>query len=108
MVQGRNVVWTAALAGVLTAVSVSQAQQQAIPDAPRPQPLPDLKTITPVGASVTPPSAQPSASTSDGQQAPGTSLPSTPVTNPQTPEDNFQPPPDIGARFVLAPVQVNF
>src|SRR5947199_10477009 len=107
MVQGRNVIWTAALAVALMAVSVSQAQppaqQQAIPDAPRPQPLPDLKTITPVGASVTPPPAQASASTSDGQQAPGTSLPSSPAARtPQTADDNFQAPPETGAtKFVL-------
>jgi VWFA-related protein len=114
MVQGRNVIWTAALAAALTAVSFSQAQppaqQQAIPDAPHPQPLPDLKTITPVGASVTPPPPQPVASSSDGQQAPGTSLPSSPATSPQTPDDNFQAPPEVGGkdRFVLPSVQVNF
>ena len=113
MVQGRNVIWTAALAMVLTAVSVSQAQppaqQQTIPDAPRPQPLPDLKTITPVGAPVTPPPALPSTSASDGQQAPGTSLPSSPAATSQTPDDNFQAPPETGAtKFVLPSVQVNF
>ena len=94
MVQGKRVIWTAALALAVTALAGAPAQQQgsqqqgsqqqasgaaqqnAIPDAPHAQTLPNLKTITPVGAAVTAPAALPTESDSDGQKAPGTSLPS--------------------------------
>ena len=92
MVHGRISIWTASLvcaATVAGATSLLAAprqqtqggappQQQGIPDAPRPQTLPRLNTITPVGAAVTPPAPLPTESTSDGQRAPGTSLPSSP------------------------------
>jgi VWFA-related protein len=114
MVQGKNVIWTAALvmavAAVVVAPSVVPAQQQtsqqAIPDAPRPQALPDLRTITPVGASVTPPASAASAP-EPGQAAPGSSLPSAPAPGAQAGEDEQTP--DQGAKaFVLPSVQVNF
>ncbi|MEO7028947.1 MAG: VWA domain-containing protein [Acidobacteriaceae bacterium] len=126
MVQGRNVIWTATLAVALTAVAAvafaataqqkataqqqttAPMQQQAIPDAPRPQTLPDLRTITPVGASVTPPAALPTESPSDGQAAPGTSLPSVPAPVSQVSEQDQAPPLQGKDAFVLPSVQVNF
>jgi VWFA-related protein len=86
MVYGRKLIWTAALLSALTAVGAAaqpQAptqQQQPIPDAPRPQALPDLRTITPAGASVTPPAAD---STTDSPTAPQTNTPAAPSMSAQ-------------------------
>jgi VWFA-related protein len=123
MVQGRKVIWTAArvlgLAGAAAAVFTAIAQpapaaqqqastQQAIPDAPRAQALPDLRTITPVGAAITPPAPQP-PSASDGQATPPTSL-SKPATGAQTKEDQDTevPPPAQGPNAFRIVTNVNF
>jgi len=71
-------------------------QQQAIPDAPRPQPtLPDSGAITP-GKGTTPDSTgAPSSSTAihpdDQQDAPGTTLKSSPTTGTAHPDDQTAP-----------------
>jgi VWFA-related protein len=115
MVYGKKLIWIAASMLALPMVLVAQPQQapasaqpQAIPDAPRPQALPDLRTITPVGAAVTPPPA--TSTTADGQQAPGTSLPSTPATAPQTKDEDQAPelPPQGDGPKTVINVPVNF
>jgi VWFA-related protein len=113
MVYGRNVIWTAALVSALTAVgpAVAQpqapAQQQTIPDAPRSQALPNLRTITPVGPAVPPPA--PVADTSnDGQAAPGTSLPSTSSPNAQANDQEQGPPPLQNKDSFSIVIQTNF
>jgi VWFA-related protein len=105
MVYGKNMIWTAAL--LLAALPVATAtaqpqtaqapaqQKQDIPDAPRPQILPDLKTITPAGAAITAP-------------APVEQAPATAPTAPQQPDEDQGPPPDPTAHlFTLAPINVN-
>jgi len=77
-------------------------QQQQIPDAPKPQTLPKLNSITPVGPAL--PSAP--APAPDAQQVPS-SLPSTPAT--QDPDDMGLPevpPPGEGVK-AFGRVQVN-
>jgi len=76
-----------ALAGAGTAVqaqdtTTAAASQQNVPDAPRPQALPQLKTITPVGPALpdAPPPANTGAPAKDDQLAVPSSLPSTPQT----------------------------
>ena len=89
------------------------AQQQPIPDAPKPQTLPALNNVTP-GIGTTP-TSNGDASTSNtpaDPNAPGASLPD---SKPQTHADDG-PPPDVtenqpGAglkAFTIAPVNVNF
>jgi len=87
--------------------------QQSIPDAPRPQTLPQLNTITPVGSTVpnAPPPANAGAPAKDDQLAPPSSLPSTPQS---APSQDDGPPPEVVAAgegektFRLAAVHVNF
>jgi VWFA-related protein len=91
-------------------------QQQAIPDAPRPQPtLPDSGAITP-GKGATPDSTgAPSSTTThpdDQQDAPGTTLKSSPTTGTANPDD--QAPPELPAPgqapqvFTIRGAGVNF
>ena len=109
MVYGRNLIWTAALVSALTSAAVAVAQpqpqapvqQQAIPDAPRPQALPDLKTITPVA-----PAAPEPAPAADGQQAPGAKIP-TPPADLNTDQDQG-PPPLQGKDSFTIHVETNF
>jgi VWFA-related protein len=123
MVQGKNVILTAALVLAASAVTVAPAQQQAsnqlpqapasqqqaIPDAPHSQTLPDLKTITPIGPAIAPDAESTSNQPADGQKAPGSTLPSTPAAPAQPDDPDQGPPPDLGAKaFVLPSVQVNF
>lgn len=114
MVLGRNAIWAGIRVGAVALVGFSAAvvaqppaqqdskQQdskqpaQQIPDAPRPQMLPDLKTITPAGASVTAPTTPP-----DGEAVP-TSLPSSPAQK-QDPDEGpppLIPPPGQGANVI--------
>jgi VWFA-related protein len=61
------------------------SQQQQIPDAPRPQTLPTLRTLTPTSAAL-PDSPAPQADSTNAQQTtPGSTLPSAPKA--QSPED---------------------
>jgi VWFA-related protein len=114
MVYGRNVIWTAALVSALIAVgpAVAQpqapAQQQTIPDAPRSQALPNLRTITPVGPAVPPPA--PVADTSNGgQAAPGTTPPPASDQSAPSGDQDQTAAPDLGVNsFKLPAVQVNF
>jgi VWFA-related protein len=114
MVLGKNVIWAGtlglglgfAVAAASTASaqppaasqSASSAQQQNIPDAPRPQTLPDLKTITPVGAAITAPEPPPPA-----EAAPGSALPSSPrqTTKPGEEEAPELPPAGQGPAYTI-------
>jgi VWFA-related protein len=78
----------------------SPASQQGIPNAPAPQTLPRLNTITPAGPAVPegsgPRPATPDAAAKDnGGIAPGSTLPSAPTPTAQT--TNQEPPPEIPA-----------
>jgi len=102
MVYGNKMIWTAALLlaaspAALTAQPQAPAQQkQDIPDAPRPQTLPDLKTITPVGAAIATPAPT--------QQAAPAPVP----TVAQQPDEDQGPPPDPTAHlFTLGAINVN-
>ena len=131
MVFGKQTVWvgalTVALAGfgpgfdlAICAQNPQQStpgtQQQNVPDAPRPQTLPQLNTITPVVALPdAPPPDQTStteAPASDGQKAVGSTLPSTPTSGTQTPADDDNagaPPPTLGEGSIpMYHVHVNF
>jgi len=101
MVYGNKMIWTAALLLAASPVAMTarpQApaqQKQDIPDAPRPQALPDLKTITPVGAAITPP-------------APVEQTAPTPVpTVAQQPDEDQGPPPDPSAHGFTLQTNVN-
>jgi len=93
--------------------ATQQAQQQ-IPDAPKPQTLPTLNTITPVGQTIpdAPPPANAGAPAKNDQLEPGTSLPAS--ATPAVAAQDDGPAPDLpapgeGAKvFRLAPVNVNF
>lgn len=88
----------------------AQPQQQSIPDAPKPQTLPDLRTITPPAPATPETPAETPAQADDKfqQKAPGTSLPATTVQS-QEPDDNegAPPPPKDRNSYVLRPVEVN-
>jgi VWFA-related protein len=104
MVYGKNLIWTAALLFaaspvVMTAQPQTQApaqQKQDIPDAPRPQTLPDLKTITPIGASVTAPAPV--------AQAPAAPTPAAA----QQPDEDQGPPPEPGIGAFHLVTNINF
>lgn len=105
MVYGKNMIWTAALLFAASPVAMTaqpqttQApaqQKQDIPDAPRPQTLPDLKTITPVGASVTAPAPV--------QQAAPTPVPAAA----QQPDEDTGPPPEKDAHSFTIVTNINF
>jgi len=88
------------------------ANQQSIPDAPRPQALPQLNAITPVGPTLpdAPPPANVGAPAKDDQLAPPSSLPSTPQSAPdpdQGPPPELPAPGEAGKTFRLAAVHVN-
>jgi VWFA-related protein len=107
------------------AATPQQGQQNSVPDAPRPQTLPQLNTITPLapaapaaqgGAVPNAPTPQADAASPDnGGGEPGTTLPSTSTANssptttadPQTPGDSQAGAPPA-AHFDLGVVQVNF
>ena len=108
MVQGKQVVFTGALAialgaGLVAQQSTGTQQQQSIPDAPRPQTLPKLNTITPVGPAVTAPAPIPEA------PAVGSTLPSSPAARPvdEEPEPDI-PPPGRGPEAFRLIVNTNF
>jgi VWFA-related protein len=100
--------------------SAELAQQQAIPDAPKPQTaLPDLGSVTPGKGStsnpvLTTPTTGNSGSGEDQAAPPGTSLPLGPPRDPGSAEKDDQPPPDVpppgqGAHDVATlSVTVNF
>jgi len=93
----------------------SPNQQQSIPDAPRPQALPNLTPLTPVGPALpnAPSAPAPTATTDNGGVAPGTALPSTPAPSAAAQADAQEeseqgPPPDMTGVKSLGTVQVNF
>ena len=127
MVFGKQTVWVGALTVALVGFgagfgsemqgqSSSSTPQQNVPDAPRPQALPQLNTITPVGAALPSAPAPQASSTpaeapaSDGQTAPGTTLPSSPAPSAQVPDsDNEGAPPPRGADAIpVMRVHVNY
>jgi VWFA-related protein len=91
MEQGKQNMMLGALAVALTMVSVpvvaqpttpqhqTTPQQQSIPDAPRPQTLPNLTPLTPVGPALPNAPAPAPQTTDNGEPAPATALPSTPA-----------------------------
>ncbi len=107
MVYGNKMIWTAALLlaaspVVMTSQPAQQQtppapaqQKQDIPDAPRPQALPELKTITPIGAAITPPAPVEEAAPT----------PATPAA--QQPDDDQGPPPDPGIGSFRISTNVN-
>jgi VWFA-related protein len=109
MVYGKKIIWTAALVLTATSVAIAPAQQQQtqqapaqqkqdIPDAPRPQVLPNLNTITPVGAAITPPAPETPTPTA----APA------PTAAAQVPEEDQGPPPDMGLNGFKIVQNINF
>lgn len=111
MEYNKQIVWTAALALAAMAATAAYAQQP-IPDAPRPQTLPDLRTITPAAPAV-PETAAASPNndkTGDDFQktAPGTSLPTGAAAPGQEQDDNMgAPPPPASRDSYVERVQVN-
>ena len=94
MVQGTKKMGAAAIttaAAVMAVLAAGQTaaaqppapQQQAIPDAPRPQALPKLNSITPVSTAVpdAPPAAPPTNASTDGQSNVPSALSSSPATS---------------------------
>ncbi|HLI76889.1 MAG TPA: VWA domain-containing protein [Acidobacteriaceae bacterium] len=93
--------------GVFCAGAAAVAQAPGVPDAPAPQTLPRLNTITPT-APATPNAPLPSAPVAQPTTpAPGSTLPSTPAPTPQAQEDaDSGPPPESHAATIVR--QVNF
>lgn len=110
MVYGKNMMWTAALALAAAATTLTAQQKQSIPDAPRPQTLPDLRTITPTAPAV--PESTSTATPEDAGQpnAPGSTLPSSPQSNtPPPPDDNDgAPPPQRTGESFRIRIESNF
>jgi VWFA-related protein len=114
LASGRIWQWTVGL-GLLCAGTGVHAQS-GVPDAPTPQTLPRLNTITPTAPAVPnapapQPSAKPVPDTANDGVAPGNALPSAPAPTAQTPAaaqddaDQGPPPESHAARIVQ---QVNF
>jgi len=88
--------------------------QESIPDAPRPQALPQINTITPVGPALpdAPPPANTGAPAKDDQLAPPSTLPSTPKSTEAAQDDGPAPelpaPGQAGTAYRLDAVHVNF
>lgn len=78
----------------------SQAGQQQVPDAPHPQTLPDLRSITPVGSALPP--KQAGAPDISGQTIPSSSTPST-----QLKQDEDQGPPPASTSSAANRLTVN-
>jgi VWFA-related protein len=98
------------LAGALAGMLLSQqavSQQQSIPDAPKPQALPDLGSIAPgKGTTLT---SNGNSTPADGQNAPQSQLPAQPTTHPDDGPPPEVAPPGQGAKmFTLAGPTVNF
>jgi VWFA-related protein len=97
----------------IPAVAQPPAQQQNIPDAPKPQALPNLTPLTPVGPALPNASAPVPQATDNGQPAPGTALPSTPAPTAEAQqeakdESDAGPAPDMTGVQALKTVFVNF
>jgi VWFA-related protein len=100
MTLGKQTMWVGGLALALAAatgkasgqnapLAGTQSTQQSVPNAPEPQTLPELNTITPVAA------ALPSAPAPNGGVNAGAGLPSAPAPTPQAEEEG--PPPESSA-----------
>lgn len=100
MVLARQGFWVGVIAAGLVSVgslaagqaSQAQQQQQQVPDAPKPQALPNLNTITPIGAALPANASTSSTPAAPDANAPGTSLPSTPAPTAAAQEDAQQGP----------------
>ncbi len=100
-----SVAGLAAKAGQTAAPQQQTPAQQPVPDAPVPQTLPRLNTITPVGAAL-PPAPVPQTPAATDPNAPGTSLPSSPAPTAQAAEDDGPPPAEHPTSSLV--VNVNF
>jgi VWFA-related protein len=122
MKQGKQnaVVVVMALAAAMVCLPMSaqppapQSQQQAIPDAPKPQALPSLTPLNSVGPAL-PKAPEPTTpkTTDNGGVAPGTALPSTPAPTADAQQatkddDDAGPPPDMTGVKSIGTVFVNF
>jgi VWFA-related protein len=115
MVLARQTVWASVLgiavagAGMAARAQTPQQNQQAVPDAPRPQTLPDLNTVSPAAVPLPPtPAPLPSEQVSAADQAAAKAANGGTVPTGQLPdaaqqakdaaaEDNQGPPPDMPA-----------
>ncbi len=93
--------WTMG-ASLLCVGAVASAQSSAVPDAPAPQTLPQLNSITPTAPAINAPA--PSV-TAPAKQAPPSSLPSAPAAQAQAADDQGPPPTDNV--YKLGQVNVN-
>ena len=107
MTLGKQTMWVGGLALALavmgsqargqSATSGTQAMEQSVPDAPQPQTLPNLRTITPVAAAVPAPT----------MDAAGGALPSTPAPSAQAAQDEDQGPPPASTASAANRLRVN-
>lgn len=100
---GRFVLTLAILGSQVDAQSApagSQASQQQVPDAPHPQTLPELRTITPVGSALP-------ASRAGAPNASGETLPSSPTPSAQSKQDEDQGPPPASTSSAANRLTVN-
>ena len=105
---GLTLAGASAAAQPQTATPVATNQQ--IPDAPRPQTLPQLNPITPVGPAIpdAPPPANAGAPAKDDQLPPTTSLPAA-TQETIAPDPDQGPAPELDSKiFKLPTVRVNF
>ena len=99
-------VWRWAMgASLLCAGAVASAQSTGVPDAPTPQTLPTLNTITPTAPAINAPGPQPAAPAPS--DAVPTALPAAPAPSPQAQEDADSGPPPAAHEAAIR-VQVNF
>jgi VWFA-related protein len=102
----KQIVLAGALAGMLLAQQ-AVSQQQSIPDAPKPQALPDLGNIAPGKGISLPSNGNPTPAA--GQNAPPSQLPTQPETHPDDGQQPELPAAGQGAKmFTLAGPTVNF
>jgi VWFA-related protein len=112
MTLGKQTMWVGgwALAFALGAAAsqaggqTPQAKQQNVPNAPLPQTLPDLNTITPVAPAL--PAADSSAAAENGG-TPGAALPGTPAPTAQATEEEQQGPPPASTASAADTLSVN-
>ncbi len=101
-------VWQWAMgASLLCAGAAATAQTSGVPDAPTPQTLPKLNTITPTAPSINAPAPQPVAQPVASQPAVGSTLPSTPAPS-QAAQDDADAGPAPESHAASISVQVNF
>jgi VWFA-related protein len=112
MTLGKQTMWVGGCALAL-ALAASQAggqspqsNQQGVPNAPTPQTLPDLNSITPVASALPSAPTTPDTAATENGGAPGTALPASQTPAP-TPEDADQGPPPDSTRSAADTLSVN-